>query len=144
MSSSPQGIENCSEQDGLQYFHSLIHSFIHLTIYWGRYLLSRNCRCGPARLLSWLEHCPVHQNVAGSIPWSRKVWEATDRCFFFILMFLSLSLPLCLSLSLSLPLSLKSINISSGEHLEKRKKEIAGVMGLAKRNSRVPSSDNPL
>ena len=56
------------------------------------------------------------------------------------------SLSLCLSAcpSLSLPLSLKSINISSGEHLEKRKKEIAGGMGLAKRNSRVPSSDDPL
>ena len=70
--------------------------------------------------LSWMEHCPVHQNVVGSIPgqgtylgygfnpWSGSIWEETDQLFHV--------LSLALSLSLSpLPLFLKSINISSGE-----------------------------
>ena len=51
---------------------------------------------------SWLEHHPIHRNVAGSIPsqgtclgygfdsWLGSVWEATNQCF---------SLPLSLSLS---------------------------------------------
>ena len=60
-----------------------------------------------ARLLSWLEHRPVNQNVTGSIhsqgtylgcgfhPWLGHIWEATDRCF----------LHRCLSVSLYLSLS---------------------------------------
>ena len=66
--------------------------------------------------LSWLEHCPVHQKVAGSVPsqgtnlgcrfdpQSQCVWEATDWC-----------LSRCLSLSLSFPTTLKSIRISLDE-----------------------------
>ena len=76
-----------------------------------------------ARWLGWLEHHPIHQKVAGSIPGqgtylgcgfdlrSGRVWEATDRCFSITSTFLSL----CLSLSFSLPLSLKSISMSSDE-----------------------------
>ena len=46
-----------------------------------------------ARWFSWLEHRPVHQKAAGSIPSQgtyldcrfdpqvKHVWEATDQCF---------------------------------------------------------------
>ena len=65
-----------------------------------------------ARWLSWLEHRPIHQDVAGSIlgqgtylgcmfgPRLGCVRKATDWCF---------------SLSLPFPLSLKSINIPLGK-----------------------------
>ena len=67
--------------------------------------------------VSWLEHCPVHQKVVGSIPsqdiypgcrfdpCSRFVREATDRCFSLTSLSLShsLSLSLCSSLSHLLP-----------------------------------------
>ena len=60
--------------------------------------------------LSWLEHCPIHQKVAGSIPalgtylgcgfdpQLHHVWETTNQS-------------LSLSLSLSLPLSLSLVRI---------------------------------
>ena len=56
-----------------------------------------------ARQLSWLQHHPVHQKAAGSIPgqgthlacgfnpWLGHLWEATDRCFSLISIFLFLS-----------------------------------------------------
>ena len=59
-----------------------------------------------ARWLCWLEHCPLLQKVADSIPgqdrylgcrfypWSECIWQATDQCFSLISMFLSLSLSL--------------------------------------------------
>ena len=54
-----------------------------------------------AQWLSWLEHCPIHQKVAGSIPsqgtflgcrsdpWSGHIGEATDQCFSLFLPLLS-------------------------------------------------------
>ena len=54
--------------------------------------------------LRWLEHCPMHQKVVGSIP-GRAYMGGNDQCHNF-----SLTLK-----SISLFLSLKSTNISSGE-----------------------------
>ena len=76
--------------------------------------------------LSFLEHCPVHLKVTGSIPGqgtylgckfdpqSGCIWEATNRYFSLTLMFLSLSL--------SLPSSFSKINkdISLGKDSKKK------------------------
>ena len=74
--------------------------------------------------LSWLEHGPVDQRIAGSIPsqgtclscefspGSGHIWEATNPCF-------SLS-HWC---SPPTPCSLKSISMSSGEDQKKRNKQ---------------------
>ena len=65
-----------------------------------------------ARWLSWLEHLPIHQKVAGSIPPQPGcIQEATDRC----ILLLSLSLPL----SFSFTLSKINKNISLSEDKEK-------------------------
>ena len=70
----------------------------------------------PGWWLSWLEHPPVHQNVAGSIP--------SPGTYRRQLINVSLTwMPLSLSLSPSPFLSKKSINISLGENLKKLLKE---------------------
>ena len=33
-----------------------------------RVVLSKQFLCHPGRWISWLEHCPIHQKIAGSIP----------------------------------------------------------------------------
>ena len=77
--------------------------------------------------LSWLEHRPIHQNVAGSIcgqgtypgcgfdPQSGHIREATNRCFSLTSMFLSLPPFLSLQSQEKKRKQWKAINMSLGE-----------------------------
>ena len=84
-------------------------------------------RIHPSGWLSWLECCPIHWKVAGSISsegiclgcgfdtQSGHIQEATDQCFFHVDVSFSLLSPTFLFL--------KSMNISSGEDLKKQTKK---------------------
>ena len=87
-----------------------------------------------ARWLSWLEHCPIHQKVAGSIPsqgtyvgstfnpQSGSIWEATYVSF-----------SLSLSHSLSLSLFLKSINMPSVRIFFKKRHKVGTALSFSSR-----------
>ena len=79
------------------------------------YTANKNLQLALTRWLTWLEHYPTHQNVAGLTPGLWAWAHMPNRCFSLKSMVLSQS-P---SLPLSPPLSLKSINISSGEDILK-------------------------
>ena len=98
---------------------------------WGnKFYEKKNRTRALAGWLSWLEHHPVHQKVAGLIPEqgtfldrgfdsrSEHIQEATDRCFSLTSLALSLSLSPSLSFptTLPLPLSKKSVHISLGQN----------------------------
>ena len=97
--------------------------------------------------LSWLECCPLHQRVGGSIPgrgrclgcgfnlWTKHILEATDQCFFLTLMLLSLSF----SLSPPSSLSLKSINIKQVKQQQQQQKSFHPDPIRASHSLRLPT-----
>ena len=81
--------------------------------------------------LSWLEHRPIHQRAVGSVPSQGTYlgcgfnpWQGTYKRQ--LTGFSLTSMSVCLSVSLS-----KSINISSGEDLKKRRGYVPRSSGRA-------------